>query len=102
MTDAMTWFLKLEALLATHQVPCKDGSLRTASADEFIFMYTTYNSRDSYSLAGFKHRDTRNYIYVCWDETKTWIDIPKTCAPGHGGYFDWQDLSELGWSEVTA
>jgi len=52
------YFVMLDESLKTFPLPTSDGSTRYATADEFMLMDV------SGDIVYFKHRDTRNYIYM--------------------------------------
>lgn len=56
--QADLWFGRLVELLKDRKLPCENGPARVCSPDEFMFMQETQGQ------GCFKHRDTRNYIYV--------------------------------------
>jgi hypothetical protein len=77
------YFARLEKVLKFRMLPTQDGGKRMAEAEEFMFMQV--NSDGS---LGFKHRDTRNYVYLKRDhEGDDYLKIP-TGGPFHGGTFD--------------
>lgn len=76
------WFQRLERLLE-QKLPCEDGSERLVPVDEFMLMHVADNQ------AGFKHGNTRNYVFVTVDETgKATLEVPKKTDPFMQGYFD--------------
>lgn len=84
--EVLEHFGHLAGLLEYQKLPTKDGGKRTAQADEFMLMYT---SDDGVSLAAFKHRTTRNYLYV---EMNAYgdhcINVANDGQPFQKGYFD--------------
>jgi hypothetical protein len=73
------YFVMLEHSLKTIPLPKSDGSWRYAQADEFMLMGI------SGGVVMFKHRDTRNYIWM--DKRTGAISIPIGGA-FHRGVFD--------------
>lgn len=82
--NADSWFEKLVPLLASTPLPCENGSLRTASPDEFMFMGVTAWG------GAFKHCDTRNYLYV---QPNGKLLVPQRPEMAfHRGFFDVVEL----------
>lgn len=59
------WFGKLASLLE-HTPLKREGEieLRRATADEFMLMHRTEGAGYGECVVGFKHRDTRNYLFI--------------------------------------
>lgn len=69
----------LESLLAGQKLACEHGPARYATADEFMWM----GRHDRVDL--FKHRDSRNYVWVTDDGE---LVVPFTKNAFNRGYFD--------------
>lgn len=86
--DVKKYFPILEELLATRKLPCEHGPARIVSVDEFMLMGVSA----PLGTAGFKHRDTRNYVYVRRVNrggADTWtLDVPNTGEAFNLGWFD--------------
>ena len=89
------WFARLVPLLAVQKLPCENGPARIGSPDEFMFMC------ESNGIGSFKHRDTRNHVYVRRPQmiggfepaTKDWeLYIPVTTVAFNKGFFDTFDI----------
>ena len=63
-------FKDFAALLESHQVDGGDGAHRFADAGEFMLMQVTPEG-----YVHFKHRDSRNYIFM--DVSGTQLHIPR-------------------------
>lgn len=93
--DVEFYYPILEGLLKDRKLPCEHGPARIALVDEFMLMSV------SDVAACFKHRDTRNYVYVRsrFDRQKCvdiWaLDVPNTGEMFQLGFFDtamvWKD-----------
>jgi len=88
--DVEKYFPILEGLLKDRKLPCEHGPARVVGVDEFMLMSVT----DYIESAGFKHRDSRNYVYVRQRFDKTlcqdvWVlDVPNTGEAFNQGWFD--------------
>lgn len=101
-------FGRLQACLREIELPKADGSSRKADADEFMLMVshrTETGDRDHPALVlAFKHRDTRNYVFVHVshpDETlsELRLEVPRTDKYFMRGTFDrieWPNETEGG------
>ena len=85
------WFGRLKSILEVQKLPCENGPARIGSPDEFMFMGVNQGK------GCFKHRDTRNYVYVRppqpiggFDSAfKDWeLYIPVTTVAYNKGWFD--------------
>jgi hypothetical protein len=76
------WFFLLECVLKARPLKCADGSERLASASEFMFMGLRGGE-----AAAFKHRDTRNYIYLLSDGG-LYVPEGRPWGSFHQGTFD--------------
>jgi len=85
MSRVASAFRTLTALLSRQPLPSLAQGSRYASADEFELMAIVDDS------AQFKHRHTRNYVYVQADGT---LKIPRLEQPFLRGYFDVPPASE--------
>lgn len=82
LPDYSTLFERLEIALQKTPIPLKDKTTRIAKAEEFYCMlHTPPLSRQTIP---FKHRDSRNYLYLKPDNT---LYIP-TGGGFHNGTFD--------------
>lgn len=79
-SDRKHAFGALEAYLRNRLLPTSDGKERHATIDEFMLM-----SKDG-KFYHFKHRNTRNYIYVSIKPGK--VVVPNTGKVHQKGYFD--------------
>ena len=70
----------LSKALAEQLLPTKHGAHRQASADEFMLMQLRGG------FWGFKHGDTRNYLFVNGHTGA--LRVPMTMTPFMRGYFD--------------
>ena len=77
-------FRRLEKLLPENPLMKEDRTTRIASPDEFMLMQTEHNG----SRAAFKHRDTRNYVYVQLMGGVDVLQVPVTPQAFHRGTFD--------------
>jgi hypothetical protein len=78
-----TAFNRLATLLAMTPLATSTGATRFAEADEFMLM----QSKDG--VDGFKHRTTRNYVYVTTRPGSLKLTVPSEPAGFfHGGTFD--------------
>jgi hypothetical protein len=77
------YFSKLTAALADFPLPTEHGKPRIVASQEFMLMH-----RSADGAIGFKHRDTRNYIFLLPREHATKIGkiFPMTCGAVNG-YF---------------
>ena len=73
------YFTMLEQSLKTFPLPTSDGSSRLASVDEFMLMDV------SGDIVYFKHRNTRNYIYMRKQNGKLHVPVSGYF---HRGTFD--------------
>ena len=93
------WFKVLEKCLAEHNA--EHGFMteigeprRNVEASEFMLMHVKYgddwNDNDVVLNVGFKHRDTRNYVFVLPGRygRKHILYVPATSEPFMRGYFD--------------
>jgi hypothetical protein len=90
-----TLFLALDRHLKSQPLPQESDKPRIASADEFMLMTMQRSGR-----IDFKHRDTRNYVYLVpapKDDVlgrfgvlnDGWrLEVPFTSEPFKRGYFD--------------
>lgn len=95
MTEQETanmWFDRLVPILAVQKLPCEHGPARLASPDEFMFMGIMRGRG-----ASFKHRYTRNHVYVRPPQTvdgfqpvfTDWeLYIPVSTVAFQKGWFD--------------
>jgi hypothetical protein len=70
-------FSRLETLLKANPLPKEGGGHRLAKPDEFMWMYV-----DVIKGVGFKHCDTRRYVYV---SKRCGVDVLTVEA---GSFFD--------------
>ena len=76
--------------LKERKLPCEHGPARYADASEFMPMHRNDSGRE----VGYKHRDSRNYVYlrVRFDKDlgkDVWVlDVPFDTIPFHLGFFD--------------
>jgi len=86
--DVKKYFPILEGLLKDRKLPCEHGPARIVSVDEFMLMSVS----EPLGTAGFKHRDTRNYVYVRRVNRQgvdTWtLDVPNSGEAFNLGWFD--------------
>lgn len=83
-TEVNNYFRILEKLLKLRQLPNDKGEKRYVSADEFMLMHEDNNG----VRVGFKHHDTRNYVYIHRDfEGDYFLQVPTTPDAFHRGYF---------------
>jgi len=88
--DAHKYFPILSMRLTERKLACEHGPARFAGADEFMCMHRN----ESRTEVGFKHRNTRNYIFLRlrWDKDllqDVWVlDVPFTTIPFNLGFFD--------------
>lgn len=80
------WFRILAERLKTHPLPTEAGGTRTAEADEFMLMHEQ-PSPDG-RIVGFKHRDTRNYVFLIACRGEVTLYVPVTDQPFRRGFFD--------------
>ena len=73
------WFDVLADLLQDRPMYSTDGIRHDVSADEFMLMGIT-----DYGVVQFKHRNTRNYVFVENGE----LTVPKTQQAFTRGFFD--------------
>ena len=89
-SDADRFYPILAQTLREQKLPCENGPARFASADEFMIMHRNESGRE----IGFKHADTRNYLYLRlrFDRhsgTEVWVmEWPVGAEPFHRGWFD--------------
>ena len=76
-------FEKLEILLKDRTLACEDGTRRKADVDEFMLMQVQNG------IASFKHRHTRNYVYILQNG---FLYVPMTPEPFNRGYFDYPEI----------
>ena len=91
-------FVQVEASLARTTLPTEEGGRRSVPADEFMLMHVADGS-----VAGFKHKPTRNYVFLMLADRK--IDgvnfakndlyVPMTNEPFMRGFFDGYDREEV-------
>lgn len=74
-------FARLNAALAGVQLPQEGGGTRECDASEFMLMHV-----DSDGSIGFKHIDTRNYIYLSADGKLTAPRTDKAFQRGTFGF----------------
>jgi len=67
--------------LAVTPLPTEKGGTRQAKANEFMLMHVGENG-----WIGFKHRDTRNYIFLSPNHKQLYV--PQTKEPFMLGHFD--------------
>lgn len=79
-TQVQALFDKLTEALKMKSLPTSKGTLRQAKASEFMLMHT-----DAQGRTGFKHSDTRNYLFLMPDGT---LYVPQTKEPFMRGEFD--------------
>lgn len=83
-------FEVLDLLLSKTELDTEKQGKRKAQAGEFMWMHEKIDAWHG-RVVGFKHRDTRNYIFVLFptgrDRTPV-LEIPKTGIPFRLGYFD--------------
>lgn len=72
-------FERLSVALAKQPLDTSDGKKRQAEASEFMLMHRNGN------LLGFKHGDSRNYVFLRDDGE---LIVPKTAEPFMRGTFD--------------
>ena len=87
-------FAELAALLATQALPTFKQGPRYATADEFMPMHEKSLPGEG-RVTGFKHSDTRNYVFVMRAETHAApvtaeyrLHVPRTGEPFKRGTFD--------------
>lgn len=79
----------LASLLAGRMLACEKGPARIVPASEFGIMHV-----NGLEEVGFKHRGTRNYVYLRkrFDKDQgsdVWVlDVPFTPDAFHRGFFD--------------
>ena len=79
------WFERLAKVLKDRKLPCEHGPARECRPDEFMFMGT------SLGAGQFKHRDTRNYVYVGFrgpGPENYQLNVPCTTENNRRGFFD--------------
>jgi hypothetical protein len=69
-------FKNLDPLLSTRPLKRENGKVEIVAADEFMLM------GDENGVQSFKHRDTRNYVYV-----RSVLEVPETDQSFRGGKF---------------
>jgi hypothetical protein len=84
------FFKLLTKQLALIPLPTQVGTPRHAAPWEFMLMHTTH---DQYGLVvGFKHRDTRNYVFLLipesGDDNKVRLHVPQSQDAFMRGFFD--------------
>jgi hypothetical protein len=98
MGDSREAFRLLAKSLKREKLPVEHGRARkNVDADEFMFMGP--GSSHGKAVWQFKHRDTRNYLWVV--TTSGRIIVPKTGKPFQKGFFDVpskeQDAKLMAW-----
>jgi len=73
-----TW-ARLQDAINNNRLPGYNGGTVRTTLDDWMLMYLEANG-----TAAFKHRDTRNYIYVQSDGE---LVVPQTDSPWHRGVF---------------
>lgn len=76
------WFPRLQALLPNTPLDTEAGPKRIADVGEFMFMGENRGS------GSFKHRDTRNYLFVQRKGAGYEIFVPKSTHAFQKGTFD--------------
>ena len=80
-------FERLQNHLKKKPLSCQNGPDRIVDASEFMYMQA--DDFGSSTTVGFKHSDTRNYVYLLnyqsWNEL---LFVPKTPDPWKRGFFD--------------
>ena len=79
-------FAELARHLTTTPLPTEGGGTRTASADEFMFMHEQ-PSEDGRTM-GFKHIDSRNYVFLIACRGAVSLHIPAKFDAFMRGTFD--------------
>jgi hypothetical protein len=83
-------FEALEVLLTATQLDTEGQGKRFASPAEFMWMSEKHDHRSR--SVGFKHRDTRNYVFVIFPQeevgNKPILYVPKEFQPFMRGFFD--------------
>ena len=77
-------FERLDKALLSRRLKKEDGSERYAKACEFMMMMASPDS----AYIPFKHRDSRNYLYLTKSDEDREIFIPVTSEPFKRGTFD--------------
>ena len=81
------WFTTLAGLLARTALLTGAGKARLAEADEFMLMHETAQPNGEIEV-GFKHRGTRNYLFVLATASGLELYVPVTDRPFMRGTFD--------------
>lgn len=85
-------FQRLIPLLASTPLKNEDGTTRIAELSEFMFMQI-----DQEGNIGFKHCDSRNYIFLLKNNT---LHVPETSQAFQRGTFDVFEEPQLAREEV--
>lgn len=81
MAEQEQAFALLATALKAQVLPTEHGAHREAKAEEFMLMH-----RSPMGVYGFKHEDTRNYVFV--NRYSGALRVPMTTEPFKRGYFD--------------
>lgn len=84
--DVSIMFLVLADKLRVAQLRTEHQGMRYALATEFMLMH-----KDDQGRVGFKHRCTRNYVFLVPDDTHPYgfrLQIPEEQTAFMRGYFD--------------
>lgn len=94
-------FGTLQALLEVTPLATEKGPTRIASAREFMWMHEKRVKGEG-RLVGFKHKDSRNYVFVLWPvmpdgklDDAAELEVPKGIEAFRRGTFDSFEFPEI-------
>jgi hypothetical protein len=86
--EVQRYFTALEKKLADNPLPTAGGGTRQAHPSEFMLMHIDWSTGSA--VVGFKHRETRNYLFLVWGQANgAELVVPESEQPFMRGTFDY-------------